>query len=303
MIFKKVIVAAAPLMTLIPIVSCANGEITDDWREADPELLRIFNSYTETYQKSFWDAVDQDESTKRQIINSTGLVCSSPFDAVLLWTYYPGYQEWNTLLHQHKWTELEDTTVLHKYMTIPDPADPYKKQLSTTAHFSRANWHLLQQAINLSTVGISTHSFHGFEPDECDLVNFIQENLGYDVTKTKKSDLEDDSLTNIIGKSYDNYGFYATTMDERYGAHYGETWKEDHILPLIEMNIDPSVNGIYLSYDAKKFYDGFFFSWPWEYQLLLQSGTRITVTGARWVKTTSNNDIMWLNCEVKKIVL
>ncbi|XQP55903.1 MAG: hypothetical protein ACOQNY_00695 [Mycoplasmoidaceae bacterium] len=294
---KTKLLFSGGLFGLLALSSCGYQQ------NAAELLMKIFNSYTEEYQESFWDHVAT-EDTQRKIHTDEGLICKCTTDAVLLWAYGPGYENWNHYLHDGQESSLDDRVVSGS-CDFPSTSDPYNKGQNTKWSLKLKDYKLLDQAFDWgdgsSTLGINVHAYHGFEPDESDMVNFINSTTpGLDISKMTKEQAIAKGFTpsKLIGNNYTDLGFLATAMDVTSSMHWIETRTDNYVVPFLEMDIDKNVKGAYISYSNKKFYDGFFLSWPWEYQLLCQRNLKITVTGARWCKSDTNKDLLWMNCSV-----
>ena len=299
---KFLVCTLTATLSTLPLVACSRSGYQQN---AQNLLLKIFNSYTETYQSDFWDSVEEDSvHTHRHIHNSTGLVCECPTDAILLWAYGPGYENWNHYLHDGKESEIQGSQVVKTGTNqFPSVSNPFNDGEDTRWSLKLGDYELLDQALNNSTVAIPTHAYHGFEPDESDMANFINSASqipDFNITELTREQAEQKGFKPemIVNKQYEDLGFMATAMDVTSSMHWIETKTDNYIVPFLEMNIDPSVHGAYISYSNKKFYDGFFLSWPWEYQLLLQRNIDVKVTAARWCKSDTDKDLLWINCDV-----
>lgn len=298
--FRKLFICGGAALTLplTALTSCGGYK-----QNAQGLLMKIFNSYTETYQKPYWDSVENDPLTQRHIHNSTGLVCQCPTDAVLLWAYGPGYSNWNHYLHDGQDIS-QDETKISGTCGFPSTRNPFNKSQDTHYQFKLKDYQYLDQALDAATAGIPLHAYHGFEPDESDMAAFINTQSGipgFDITKLTKQQAVDAGFmpNQLVGGDYTDFGFMATALDVTSSMHWIETQTDNKVVPFLEMNLDPSVKGAYISYSNKKFYDGFFLSWPWEYQFLCQRNLKITVTAARWCKSDTDKDLLWMNCNVE----
>lgn len=291
------------------------------WYQIDPYWTKLLDFSSSKLHKESWDYIDEIQKNypEKNIFGTKKLKCENSIDSILLWSYGPGYYCWNEPLHRDKSTkELDNDDVVKGNIGIPSPKDPsnwdWMNTIKTNYEFKKSDYKLLDQILNISNVGVDFNKgYHGFEHDEVDLLEFLEEldiNIYNDDLDSIKKQIE------IVNKqiyddnkkfSYIDYGFLAMGAIPHGALRWidfqdtsGFIEKPLTVTPFFEFNIDyENVKGLYVSRSDKVCYDNVHFSAPIEYQLLCQRNLKITITNLRIEETAfSKLKLLWINADL-----
>lgn len=148
-------------------------------------------------------------------------------------------------------------------------------------------YHYLDEALSHSTAAEPITVWHGYEANELDLLDFVNNSLGIDIFDADPSEVLKVDLSSLINKSYRDYAWCATTFDPGFAYYWASLQKRDmgmKNVPVLELNLDPSVNCAYISYSRKRWFDKqIYLAWPHELQMLTQRNLNFKVTKAEWI--------------------
>lgn len=285
----------------LPFFACSCSQIPAPEPEPEPEdLFEKYNQYALTYQPDFQKRLSYTYHDYTQ--TCTDFYCNSEAEAVFLWAHNAGYVVWNEEWHKGNNPLEMEGEVTNVEANVPDPSNPWEwlqPQLYKNVRYKDCKY--LDSALNHSTAAITLTAYHGFEPNEYDLVKFLNNTLNVNIeTMPAKNFRESVNLSLLNNQSYVNLGYCATSF-EKDPAMFWATMSDDYeTTPLLELEIDPDVYCAYISYTNKTYFDNVFLAWPTEYQLLVNRNATITIKQAEIIVKDNGQNILYLKCHMSK---
>lgn len=228
--------------------------------------------------------------------------------AINLFTYYPGWAEWNSLLHTNKGEIPENMwdSYVKNEIGVPSYQDPtfsLDNAVFYQISFKLGDYKVLENALNRCKCGPIT-TYHGMENQETELLNQIngiwglQEDYNFWKSIENKSMLRKQDLNKLIGQTLDYDGFCATSINREIAVGFltGDFDSGFENTIFYEIEVDENTNGAYLS--KKYLFNKIPLAWPHEEQLLLSSKLKLKVTDAYWSDSmSSNKNVLVIKCK------
>lgn len=298
----KILCSLPTAVLPLSLSSCFNvGELEDKYNDfAEKNQSDFFNNLTYQYHDYYF---------------GNDLYCNSEAEAILMWTYGPGFTEWGTLLHQGKEAEMETLPDIKASIGIPSKFAPR----DYGAHIDRDNlsfrikdYKMLDKALSHSTAGENIVVYHGYEYNEYEMMKSINDALGLtatnkDILTLDENETESLDLSPLKNQTLTDLCWCATTMEESFALDWGEgnteteTGETLYNVPIYKMNLDSNVNCAYVSYSRKKWFDGIYLAWPHEYQVLTQRNLHFKITDVTKIKRSKNPGyFIYITCDVTK---
>lgn len=231
-----------------------------------------------------------------------------PTSAINLFTYYPGWNQWNSLLHQNKGeipANMCDNYV-NDSIILPSVRNPYNfnKRIGYDICFKLGDYKILENTLNSCKCGKIT-TYHGMENQETELLDQINQifGLSYDYhfweDINNKTILRNQDLNKLIGKTLDYDGFCATSLSRKMAwdyIYFPTFGGQFYNAIFYEIDIDENTNGAYVS-SKKHLFNRLPLAWPHEKQILLSSKLKLKVTSASWSNSNGEKNILIIKCK------
>lgn len=292
-IIKSISIISFVAIPAISSVTC----ITSCTKERD--LLDVYNEYCEKYQQDFIRKLSYTYHDYRSNETCTDFYCSSEAEAVFIWSHNAGYEVWNEEWHKGN-NPLEMSGDKEAEGNVPDPNNPWQElqpKLHKKVRYSDCQY--LDSALNHSKAGIKLTTYHGFEPNEYDLIEFLNNKLSTDIQNTPAEEFRKNvNLESIKNQSYINLGYCATSFVKEPALDWVRRSDDYETTPMLEFEIDPNVYCAYVSYTGRTYFDNYFLAWPREYQILVNRNAVIKVNSAEIMVKDNGKNILYLKCSI-----
>ena len=268
----------------------------------------IGEQYSDLYCDNWYQNLESDPDDLWYTHSEQRIEKLYPASAVNLFTYYPGWNQWNSLLHENKGeipSNICDNFV-NDSIGLPSVDDPFnlKKAVKYDICFKLGDYKVLENTLNQCKCGKIT-TYHGMEDQETELLNQINQILGlnddyhlWEDIKNKEI-LRNQDLNKLIGKTLDYDGFCATSLSYKIGWDfiYNTTFGSRFLNSIFyEIDVDENTNGAYVS-SKKHLFNKIPLGWPHEKQLLLSSKLKLKVTSASWYNSKGIKNILIIKCK------
>lgn len=286
---KLVIVCFATTSLAIALSSCGGGNPTKS-------LTEICNEYSEQYQQDFFKYLSYTYHNYLDKDKCVDLHCHSEAEAVVMWAYGPGYEVWNTLLHNGNGSTqtLDDATQdVKARIGVPKPgvsmySDDGFVEL-TDLDVKPQDYTYLDSALKHTKSCKKLQVYHGYEYNETELASFIKQTSGIDISSTSYEDAKKIDLSCFNGKSYTDWGYCATSFDHDMALGWACGDTTDTIVPFLDIELDDDVDCAYISYTKRAYFDNIYLGWENEHQLLINRKMPLEIKSVSLDKTQGKN--------------
>lgn len=296
---KLIFTSLTPILVLSPICAClssCSGNTGED--------------YADKYCKTWYENLTKDPDDFWYTHGAEHHISSLyEASAVNLFAYFPGWDNWNSLLHLNHgeiplemWNNwVENKIGLPSYL---DPSFNISNMVQYDISFKLGDYKVLENALNRCKCG-PILTYHGMEDQEIELLNQInsiwgiQEDYNFWKDIANKSVLRQQDLNQLIGKTLDYDGFCATSIDRNIAASFlnGDFSSEFSNKIFYEIEVDDNTNGAYVS-SKNYLFNRIPLAWSHEYQLLLSSKLKLKVINAYWSDSISyQNNVLVIRCK------